>query len=144
MRAEPTVQESKIPLRQPPLKLQGCARESDGTTTVIFSLMYLCSKIWKFYLQPPQLCRGFFLKFKLGQRLGKKPFSTSFLWEHRRGSCNHHLFTVTHVWIKTEGRKKIWAEFHLGWGSLKLLEDILIQDQNRKSAILVLVFGKLV
>lgn len=61
MRADPTVQESKIPLKQPALKLQGCAREADGTTTVIFSLLYLCLEIWKFYLQPPQLCRGFFL-----------------------------------------------------------------------------------
>lgn len=42
-------------------EITGCACEADGTTTVIFSLSYLCLKIWKFYLQPPQLCRGFFI-----------------------------------------------------------------------------------
>lgn len=53
------MQGSEIPLKQPALKLQGCTWETDGTTTVIFSLLYLGLKIWKFYLQPPQLCRGF-------------------------------------------------------------------------------------
>lgn len=74
---------------------------------------------------------------QLGQWLRKKPFSNSFLWERRRGSCNHHLFTVTHVQIKTERRKRIWDEFHLAWFFWMRLEEIFIQNQNQKSAVLV-------
>lgn len=73
---------------------------------------------------------------QLGQRLRKNPFSSSFLWERRRGSCNHHLFTVTHVQIKTERRKRIWDEFHLDWLFLMPVRAILIQHQNQKSAVL--------
>lgn len=81
--------------------------------------------------------RRIFLLSNWGSGSVKKPFSSGFLWERRRGSCNHHLFTVTHVQIKTEGRKRIWDEFHLGWFFLTLPEEIFIQIRNQKSAVLV-------
>lgn len=84
---------------------------------------------------------------QLGQRLCKKPFSSSsssFLWERRRGSCNHHLFTVTRVQIKMEGRKGIRDEFHPGWFFLTLLEVCCHSQSKSKISCFDSLFGKLV
>lgn len=119
------MQGSEIPLKQPALKLQGCTWETDGTTTVIFSLLYLGLKIWKFYLQPPQLCRGFsFNSSNWGSGSVKSHSAPASC-----GSADAVAVTIIYLQLhmfekKTEGRKRIWAKFHPGWCFLNLLEEM--------------------